>query len=373
MVTGHDDFRVCLDALVGLVKRDSQPDVAVELLEPLLAEPGCRCLAEAAFLLGVARLAQSQPEGLRRRAAAEAFAIAAEQENAVYAPAAAYRYATLLHSTDGAATRAAWQRVADTSRRAYSPVAHFMIGNSLRQEGLDAEEPMMRAFLSCDAEYAPKAAVWLLRQHARAGGSTCSEDDEVITGMINEFRPLFVYSDFDYRQWLLPLWRRQLLDHSSPLGVLRATHALAQLDGATDFPTLGTMLRDHIRALDGAEAQNNGKQPAKPGFDADATERPPWWIGTVADHQDQGTLVELAHELFWVISQIYTHPALAYAEGTVEQPEDLVRKIVHTMDDFSWGPLLHEDFRQRINLVLQEEVLPPGWPDLHHTEVLPPG
>jgi hypothetical protein len=59
-----------------------------------------------------------------------------------------------------------------------------------------------------------------------------------------------------------------------------------------------------------------------------------------------------------VINQLYVHPAVAYAEGAVEQPDVMVR----TMDEFSWGPLLHEDFRQRINLVLQHEVLPPGWP-----------
>jgi len=36
--------------------------------------------------------------------------------------------------------------------------------------------------------------------------------------------------------------------------------------------------------------------------------------------------------------------------------------VHNAVDDFSWGPLLHEDFRQRINLLLQQEVLAPGWP-----------
>lgn len=94
------------------------------------------------------------------------------------------------------------------------------------------------------------------------------------------FGPLFVHNDFDYRERLVPLLRRQLLDHLSPIGVLRATHALAQIDGATDSPTVTTLLRDQLRA------QDTGEEDAKPGFDA--TTRRPWWTGTVAAHQDQG-------------------------------------------------------------------------------------
>ncbi len=350
MVTGGDDYQACLEAVAALGKHD--PDTAVAVLEPLLTQPGCRCLGEAAFLLGVARLAQFQPDGIRRRAAAEAFAIAAAQDHSVYAPAAAYRYATLFNSSDGTAIRAVWQRVADTSRRAYGPVAHFVIGHSLHQDGLDAEQPMTEAFTSGDPEYAPKAAIWLLEQAARTGHEKRAER---IAGVINlEFGPFFIHNDFDYREWLVPLLRRQLLDHLSPIGVLRATHALAQIDGVTDSPTVATMLRDHLRA------QDTGEEDAAPS--SDEMTRRPWWTGTVAAHQDQGTLPELANDLFWVIHQLYLQPALAHAEGEVEKPEALVRDIVHTVDDFSWGPLLHEDFRQRINLVLQEEALPPGWP-----------
>lgn len=105
---------------------------------------------------------------------------------------------------------------------------------------------------------------------------------------------------------------------------------------------------------------DTGEQDTKPGVEA-ATPRP-WWTSTVAAHQDQGTLPELANDLFWVIDKLYLQPAFAHAEGEVEDPEALVRDIVHTVDDFSWGPILHEDFRQRINLVLEEEVPPPGWP-----------
>lgn len=350
MVTGDDDYQACLEAVAALGKHDS--DTAVAVLEPLLTQPGCRCLGEAAFLLGVARLAQCQPDGIRRRAAAEAFAIAAAQDHSVYAPAAAYRYATLFDSIDGTAIRAVWQRVADTSRRAYGPVAHFMIGHSLHQDGLDAEPPMTQAFLSHDPEYAPKAAIWLVEQAARAGHEKRAGR---IAGVINpEFGPIFIYNDFDYREQLVPLLRRQLLDHLSPIVVLRATHALAQIDGATDSPTVATMLRDHLRA------QDTGEEDA--ASSSDETTRRPWWTGTVTAHQNQGTLPELANDLFWVIHQLYLQPAIAHAEGEVEKPETLVRNIVHTVDDFSWGPLLHEDFRERINLILEEEVLPPGWP-----------
>jgi hypothetical protein len=223
MVTAREDYRSCLEAVALLNRRD--PDAAVTVLEPLVAQPDCRCRGEAAFLLGVARLTQFQPDGIRRRAAAEAFAIAARQEHSVYAPAAAYRYATLFDSIDGAAIRAVWQRVADTSRRAYGPVAHFMIGHSLHQDGLDAKESMIDTFTSSDPEYAPKAAVWLIEQAARAGNLPRVER---LAGVINpEFGPSFVYNDFDYRERLVPVWRRQLLDHFSPIGVLRATHALA--------------------------------------------------------------------------------------------------------------------------------------------------
>lgn len=362
MVTESEDYRACIEALAAL--SEYEPDAAVGLLEPLLTKRDCRCLGEAAFLLGVARLAQPEPEETRHRAAAEAFAVAAEQRHSVYSPTAAYRYATLLDSADGEATRAAWRRVANLSLCAYSPVAHFMIGHSLHRDGLDAEQSMMSALTSCDPEYAPRAAIWLLEQDARAGRS---DRAQCLAGTINDFKPTFVHRDFHYHQWLVPLWRRQLLNHAYPLDVLRATHALAQFDGVTQSPTLATMLRDHIRA------QSNGEEPAEPGLAANPTERPPWWISTVATHRDQGTLDELAHDLFWVINKLYAHPAIAYAEGTVEQADAMVRNIVHTMDEFSWGPLLHEDFRQRVNRVLQEEVLPPGWTDLRRTGVLPPG
>lgn len=59
------------------------PDAAVAVLKPLLTQQGCRCLGEATFLFGVARLAQFRPDGIRNRAAAEAFAIAGDQDHSV--------------------------------------------------------------------------------------------------------------------------------------------------------------------------------------------------------------------------------------------------------------------------------------------------
>jgi hypothetical protein len=349
MLTEGEDYRACLEAVALLDAPD--PDAAIAVLEPLLTQEGCRCRGEAAFLLGLARLAQDRPDGVRHRAAAEAFAIAADQEHSVYASAAAYRYATLFASMEGEAIRTAWQRVVDTSPRAYGPVAHFAIGHSLHQDGLDAERSMTAAFVSGDPEYAPKAAVWLLEQAAHAGQE---ERAQRIATIINPaFGPAFIPSDFEYHEWQVPLLRRQLLDPSSPIEVVRAADTLAQLDDVTDSPTITTMLIDHLRA------QKTG-QEVKPLFDA--TKRPPWWASTVSAHEQQGTLHELAYDLFWVIDRVYAHPAIAYVEGEVEDAEALVSNIVHTMDEFSWGPLLHEDFRQRINLVLQAEILPPGWP-----------
>lgn len=354
MVTVREDYRACLEAVVLLGRHD--PDAAVAVLEPLLTQQDCRCLGEAAFLLGVARLAQFQPDGIRQRAAAEAFAIAAKQEHSVYAPAATYRYAILFDSADGEAVRATWQRVADTSPRAYGPVAHFVIGHSLHQDGLDAQQPMRNAFLSGDPEYAPKAAIWLIEQSARAGRW---QQAERTAAVINpEWGPIFIHNDFEYNEQLVPLWRRQLLNHSSPIGVLRATHVLAQVDGATSSPTVATMLRDQLRAEDART------ETTAPGFDPAA--RRPWWTSTVAAHQDQGTLAELANDLFWVIDRLYFQPALAHAEGEIEEPELMVRDIVHTVDDFSWGPLLHGEFRRWINTVMEGEVLPPDWPYTEH-------
>jgi hypothetical protein len=62
-------------------------DRAVAVLEPLLDTEGCPCRVETAFLLGVVRLAQALPHGMRRRAAADAFAAAGG--NPVYSPKAA--------------------------------------------------------------------------------------------------------------------------------------------------------------------------------------------------------------------------------------------------------------------------------------------
>jgi hypothetical protein len=134
------------------------------------------------------------------------------------------------------------------------------------------------------------------------------------------------------------------------------------------------LLRDQLCALD------TGEEDVELGFNA--TTRRPWWTTTVAAHQDQGTLSELANDLFWVIDRLYVQPAFAHAEGEVENPEALVRGIVHTVDDSSWGALLHEDFRQRANLCWRRRCCPQAGPtrttkparnsrDIGRTMVLP--
>lgn len=359
-----EDYRACLEGVALLGERDL--DGAAAVLEPLVDTEGCPCRVEAAFLLGVVRLAQALPDGMRRSAAADAFAVAAAGGNPVYSPAAAYRYATLHNNGDPEQRRASWQRVVDTRSRAYSPVAHYAIAQIWRQEGRDdeAEKSMIQAWISSDPEYCPKAAVWLTERFARAG-----KWDQIagIGIMINlEYGPFFLHNQFEQREQLASMWRYQLLDNSNPVIVLRATHALAQFDGVTETPTLQTLLRDYIATqADGGETPDTAELPE--GLEIPASEehlwRRPWWLGTVAAHHDRGTLPELTHDLFWFIDQFYSRIILPYAENEVEDPLGMVRSLVHSVDDFRWGWLLQESVRQRMNAILGFEVLPPGWPN----------
>ena len=362
--TAVEDYRACLEGVALLGERDLEG--AVTVLEPLVDTEDCACRVEAAFLLGVVRLAQAIPDGMRRRAAADAFAVAAEGGNPVYSPAAAYRYATLLSNGDPEQRRAGWQRVVDTGNRAYSPVAHYAIAQSWRQEGRDdeAEKSMVQAWASGDPEYGPKAAVWLTEHAARAG-----KWDRVtgIDTMINlEYGPFFLHNDFEQRERLASQWRYQLLDNMNPVTVLRATHALAQFDGVTETPTLQTLLRDYLETQpDRTETPETAEIPEDLEIPASEEHlwRRPWWLGTVAAHQERGTLPELTHDLFWLIDQVYSRIMWLYAENDMEDPLGLVRDLVHTVDDFRWGWLLQDSARQRLNAILGSELLPPGWPD----------
>lgn len=383
--TPVEDYRACLEGVALLGERDL--DGAIAVLEPLADAEDCPCRVEAAFLLGVVRLAEPLPNGVRRRAAAAAFAIAAAGENPVYSPAAAYRYAILLDTGDYEQLRASWQRVVDTGSRAYSPVAHYAIAQSWRREGRDdeAEKSMVQVWASADPEYGPKAAVWLTEHAARAG-----KWDQVkgIGIMINlEYGPFFMHNEFDQREHLASMWRYQLLDNLNPMMVLRATHALAQFDGVTETPSLQTMLRncldsqdteDSLETLTSEESPKTGD--AGEAFDSgegadEAQDVPtipaaevhrwrPWWLGTVASHQERGTLPELTHDLFWLIDRYYAQLAWPYAENDVEDPLGLVRHLMHAVDEFRWGPLLQDSIRERMNAILGFELLPPSWPHL---------
>lgn len=373
--TPVEDYRACLEGVALLGERDL--DGAVAVLEPLVDAEDCPCRVEAAFLLGVVRLAEPLPNGARRRAAAAAFAIAAAGGNPVYSPAAAYRYAILLDTGDYEQLRASWQRVVDTKSRAYSPVAHYAIAQSWRREGRDdeAEKSMVQVWASADPEYGPKAAVWLTEHAARAG-----KWDQVkgIGIMINlEYGPFFMHNEFDQREQLASVWRYQLLDNLNPMLVLRATHALAQFDGVTETPSLQIMLRDYLdsqntedaleteEAQDTDEAQEIGEMPESPTIPASAAHRwRPWWLGTVASHQERGTLPELTHDLFWLLDRYYAQLAWPYAENEVEDPLGLVHNLMHAVDEFRWGSLLQDSMRERMNAILGVEVLPPSWPHL---------
>ncbi len=365
-----EDYRACLEGVTLLGERDLEGAVAV--LEPLVGSEDCPCRVEAAFLLGVVRLAQAIPDGIRRRAAAAAFAVAAAGGNPVYSPAAAYRHATLLDPSGHEPLRACWQRVVDTGSRVYSPVAHYAIAQSWRREGRDdeAEKSMVQAWLSADPEYGPKAAVWLTEHAARAGNWTKVAG---IGTMINsEYGPYFQHNDYEKRQQLAPMWRYQLLDNINPVDVLRATHALAQFDGVTETPSLQTLLHDHLAAL--AE-QPKTPEPAHDPEPAEIREslqlsaseaelwQRPWWLATVAAHHERGTLPELTHDLFWLIDRFYSQIAWPYAENEVEDALGLIGRLMHAVDDFRWGWLLQESIRQRLNAILGLEVLPPYWPN----------
>lgn len=367
--TAVEDYRACLEGIARLGERDLEGAVAV--LEPLVDTEDCPCRVEAAYLLGVVRLAQAVPDSGRRRAAADAFAVAAAGGNPVYSPAAAYRYATLLTTEDPEQRRANWQRVVDTESRVYSPVAHYAIAQSWRRDGRDdeAEKSMIQAWVSGDSEYSPKAAVWLTERFARAGKW------REITGigiMLNlEYGPFFLHNDFEQREQLASVWRYQLLDNINPVSVLRATHALAQFDGVTDTPSLQTLLRDYLATQpDHAQTPEPAEAPDDPQIPAAKAHlwRQPWWLGTVAAHQERGTLPELTHDLFWLIDQVYSRIMWPYAENDVEDPLGLVRTLVHAVDDFRWGWLLHDSVRQRMNAILGFDLLPPGWPDQIHPD-----
>ncbi len=93
--------------------------------------------------------------------------------------------------------------------------------------------------------------------------------------------------------------------------VLRATHAIAQFDGVTETPSLQTLLRDYLEAQpDRAETPEPAETPeipADPQLPASETHlrRRPWWLATVAAHQERGTLPELTHDLFWLMMADY--------------------------------------------------------------------
>lgn len=370
--TAVEDYRACLQGIALLGERDL--DGAAAVLEPLVDTEDCPCRVEAAFLLGVARLTQAISISVRRRAAADAFAVAAAGGNPVYSPAAAYRYATLLDPGDHEQLRASWQRVVDTGSRVYSPVAHYAIAQSWRREGRDdeAEKSMVQAWLSSDPEYSPKAAVWLTEHAARAG--TWDRVTGIGTIVNTEYGPFFQHNDFSQREQLAPMWRYQLLDTLNPVLVLRATHALAQFDGVTDTPSLQTLLRDHIDAQpDRAKTPEPAEIPEDLEIPASEEHlwRRPWWLATVAAHHERGTLPELTHDLFWLIDRFYSRIAWPYAENDDENPlgEDplgLIGDLMHAVDDFRWAWLLQESVRQRMNAILGSEILPPDWP--HHDQ-----
>lgn len=182
---------------------------------------------------------------------------------------------------------------------------------------------MARAYASADPEYQPKAALWLIEKYGRTG--QWEVVDRIRSTINTRIGPTFQRSATTRRAMQLPLWRAQLLSNdATPRIALAAAHALAVFDDPSTVPAL----MQRLQTGDDQET-DQGVAESTPGL---------WWQPIVRDHVQQNTAHVLASELFLVIDRIYTGPALAHAEGHVEDPVAMVAGIVHAIDGLTWAP-----------------------------------
>lgn len=94
-----------------------------------------------------------------------------------------------------------------------------------------------------------------------------------------------------------------------------------------------------------------------------------WWEPVVEQAVSDGALPALAGEAFGALDHMYAVLAVRYADEPRErrpgETHEVLGRAVRVPSDYSWGPLLHESFAERLRLAMGAPApsLPPGWPD----------
>ncbi|MCP2343595.1 hypothetical protein [Actinomadura rupiterrae] len=93
-----------------------------------------------------------------------------------------------------------------------------------------------------------------------------------------------------------------------------------------------------------------------------------WWEPLLEQSVAEGSLPALAGEAFGALDHMYALLGVRYAAEAADrrpgESHEVIGRAVRVPSDYTWGPLLHESFAERLRLAMGPTAsLPPTWPD----------
>lgn len=351
--TGEQAAAARWDEARSLVERGDLPAAERRFAEVVAqAEPKLR--ARAAIGLAAVRDDLGDVAG-----ADDADEVAIATGDPRYAPRAAYHLALRHDEAGDDEAAAAWQRVLDFDDQDYLPRAHLALGYLADAAGDDkaARTHWQATVASRDARCRVTAAQELAGRLSAEGAHT--EAARLLEDVIVECDP---GSDSDTDQ--ASLW--------TALSIVRLEQAVAALGAVVDtgdpdvaplaVELLARTLPLRGRDEDAARVWEHGLAHQDPrvagdvqarlrrGFGDSGTETPPWWDRYLAAAAQEGTLAQLAGELFAAVDQSHAEAAAGYLAGRRQTGEAraALRRAIGVPDRYLWGGDLYAGFLDRL-------------------------
>ncbi|MQY09024.1 tetratricopeptide repeat protein [Actinomadura macrotermitis] len=360
-VRGDDPARLCERA--RRLAEDGEPARAAGLFRQVLALGDTPYRARAALGLAVVL-----DDGGDVAAAREADRQAIATGDPEYGPRAAYHLA-LTHERAGERDEAgaAWQAVVGFGNPAYLPPAHLALAR-LHDDAGDfdaAREHWEQAVATGDPEYGTLAAHDLAQRLLERGDPA------------RAYRILTAGLRLIDRDTAPHAYARLAV----ALGIACLDQAVGAFGAALAGPAdpevgpLATELLARTLPLRGREAEAREvwrRGLADPGvagqvrarlrrdFGDEGDPAGLWWEPVLEQSVADGSLPALAGEAFGALDHMYALLAVRYADGPGgDETQRLLGRAVRVPSDYSWGPLLHESFAERLRLAMDAPAAPP--------------
>jgi tetratricopeptide (TPR) repeat protein len=282
-------------------------------------------------------LALSHEHAGDREKAREAWLIAVDFGNPAYLAPACLALARFADEDGDAVAARRWlARVIETGEPAHAAVAAYDLGHRLLERGetARARDVLAAALRLVDRDADPRTYARLavslgisyLDQAIGAFGSVLDGPDGA-DAADPDATPLAV----------------ELLARTLPLRD-RAAEATEVWRRGLDDERISASVRDRLR--------REFPEPETEGL---------WWEPYVEEAIRTGGLPALAGELFGALDHMYALAALQY----VDEPLDLLGRIIGVPSEYDWGRGLHDSFAERLRQALGPDApeLPPTWPD----------